>query len=323
MLKNIPMKKLIYLIPFLLMAVQSLAQQQPQFTQYMFHKSMLNPAATGTMEAICLDVGGRWQWVGMKDDSGRMVNPRNYFVNFEMPLYSIRSGLGVIVNYGQLGFETNMDIKLNYAYHQPIGDNHKLSFGLSFEYLNKTIDFSQFSPFDTGDPLIDNQTKESGSFIDVGAGIFYRFKDKFYAGVSASQLLNSKSDIGNMEYNMVPHLYFMTGYDFTLKQSKKSNFVLSTGLLVKTIFSETQLELNALLRYNNRYWGGLMYRLNDAVGIIAGMNMNNFSIGLSYDYSYSNIRLADSKGSPEFFLRYCFPVKPKIKLKGYYNTRYL
>jgi len=317
------MKKTIYLILFLLSAMCATAQQQPQFTQYMFNKSVLNPAATGSTEAICINVGGRWQWIGMKDDSGSVINPQSYYLNMEMPVYSIRSGVGLTVNYQKIGFETNMNIKLNYAYHQPIGDNHKLSFGLSFEYLNKTIDFTQFYPFDIGDPLLDNQSKKSGSFNDIGAGIYYRFKDKFYAGVSVARLLGSKSKVGNVEYNLDAHYYFMAGYNFSLKESRKDNLVLSTGVLVQTIFSSTQLELNAMLRYNNRYWGGLMYRLNDAVGIIAGMNLNDFSFGMSYDYSYSSMRNAGGKGSPEFFVRYCIPVQPKIKMNGYFNTRYL
>jgi type IX secretion system PorP/SprF family membrane protein len=317
------MKKTIYLLFCLLPALFTSAQQRPQFTQYMFNKSALNPATTGSSGAICINGSGRWQWAGMKDDSGRVINPRNYYLNFEMPVYSIRSGIGVTINYGQIDPETNMDIRLNYAYHQPIGKNHKLSFGLSFEYLNKSIDFSQFSPFDTGDPLLNSHDKESGSFTDVGAGIYYRYKEKFYAGISAVQLLGSKSDIGGVNYDLIPHYFFMAGYDFTLKESRKSSLVLSTSALVQTTFSSTQTELSALLRFNNRYWGGLMYRLNDAVGIIAGMNANDFSFGLSYDYSYSTIRKAGSKGSPEFFIRYCYPVKPKIKKKGYYNTRYL
>ena len=222
-----------------------------------------------------------------------------------------------------LGFEKSMDFKLNYAYKQPIKKNHVLSFGISFEYLNKTIDYSQFFFFDNGDPLLENTGSESGSFIDFGGGIYYEYKNKFYAGFSGSQLTGATGKIGPVNYDLVPHYYFMTGYNFTLKKDRKRNFVLATGLLIRSTNVVTQFEINALLKYNDRYWGGLMYRLNDAVGIIAGLKVSDFSIGLSYDYTINELQKAGSKGSPEFFIRYCYPVKPKVKLKGYYNPRYL
>lgn len=299
------------------------SQQQTQFTQYMFNKTEFNPATTGSSKAICAYGAARFQWMGLKDDSSQVINPRSYLFNIEMPIYSIRSGIGVSVNYGQLGYENNFDIKLNYAYHQPINENHVISIGLSFELLNKTIDYSQFFVFDNGDPLLNNNGKESGKFTDFGLGVYYQFKDKFYTGLSVSQLTGSSSKIGEVTYDLVPHYYFMAGYNFTLKEDRKSSFVLTTGFLAKTTFAITQIELHALLRYNDRYWGGLMYRKNDAIGIIAGMNFDDFSFGLSYDITTSTMAQTGSKGSPEFFIKYCHPISPKIKKKGYYNPRYL
>lgn len=307
----------------MLLGLMAYSQQQTQFTQYMFNKTEFNPAATGSSKAICAFVGARLQWLGLKDDSSKVINPRSYLFNIEMPIYSIRSGIGVSVNYGQLGFENNFDIKLNYAYHQPIKENHILSIGFSFELMNKTIDYSQFFTFDNGDPLLNNVGEESGMFTDFGLGVYYQFKDKFYTGLSVSQLTGASSKIGEVTYDLVPHYYFTAGYNFTLKEDKKSNFVLVTGLLAKTTITTTQIELHALLRYNNRYWGGLMYRMDDAVGVIAGMSFNEFSFGLSYDITTSSMAQTGSKGSPEFFIKYCYPINPKIKKRGYYNPRYL
>jgi type IX secretion system PorP/SprF family membrane protein len=301
----------------------SYSQQQTQFTQYMFNKTEFNPAATGSSKAICAYGTARYQWMGLKNDSSQVINPRNYLFNIELPIYSIRSGIGVSVNYGQLGVEDNFDIKLNYAYHQPIKENHILSIGFSFELLNKSIDYSQFFTFDSGDPLLNDIEKESGKFTDFGLGVYYKFKDKFYTGLSVSQLTGSSSEIGEVKYDLVPHYYFMAGYDFTLKEDRKSRFVLATGFLVKTTIDITQIELHALLRYNDRYWGGLMYRNGDAIGILAGMNYNDFSFGLSYDITISALRNAGSKGSPEVFIKYCYPINPKVKKRGYYNPRYL
>jgi type IX secretion system PorP/SprF family membrane protein len=317
------MKKLICIFVLILPGLIALSQQQPQYTQYMFNKTHINPAAAGSCNAICASGAARFQWIGFEDDSNRTINPRTYLFNFEMPLYSIKSGIGMSLEYDHLGFEKNLDIRLNYAFHQVIKEDHKLSYGISFEMLKKTIDFSQYNVFDEGDPLLESQVEESGMFADLGLGIYYRMKDKFYAGISVSRLLGSSKEIGDVEYNLEPHYYFMTGYDFTLKDDKKSNYVLSTGLLAKSSVAVTQLELHALLKYNQRYWGGVMYRLDDAVGIIAGLKFNDFSFGASYDITTSSLTKAGSKGSPEFFLKYCFPVSPKVQMRGYYNPRYL
>ena len=317
------MKKFIYIFVLILQGLITYAQQQTQFTQYMFNKSEYNPAATGSSKAICAYGTARYQWMGLKNDSSQVINPRNYLFNIELPIYSIRSGIGVSVNYGQLGVEDNFDIKLNYAYHQPIKENHILSIGFSFELLNKSIDYSQFFVFDNGDPLLNSIDKESGIFTDFGLGLYYQFKDKFYTGLSMSQITGASSEIGKVKYDLVPHYYCMAGYNFTLKEDRKNRFVLATGFLVRTTIDITQIELHALLRYNDRYWGGLMYRKDDALGIIAGMNYNDFSFGLSYDITTSSLAQAGSKGSPEIFIKYCYPIIPKVKKKGYYNPRYL
>ena len=317
------MKKFIIILTGVILFANAFGQQQAQFTQYMFNKTYLNPAFTGSNKAICATAAARFQWMGFKDSSDRVVSPRTYLFNLEAPIYSINSGIGISVEHDQLGFEKNLDVKMNYAYYQNIKKIHQLSFGFSFEILNKTIDFSQLNFFDEGDPLLEGLNKESSMFTDMGAGIQYRLKNNFYAGLSAQRILSSNADFGVIEFNNVPHYYFMTGYDFTLKKDKYTNIVLASGLMAKSSGSLSQLELHALLRYNDRFWGGLMYRFDDAVGIIAGLSINSISFGASYDYTVSDFSRTESNGSPEFFIRYCYPVLQKVKMKGYYNPRYL
>ncbi len=302
------MNKFIYTFTLLLQVFILYSQQQTQFTQYFFNKSEYNPASTATSKAINAFVTTRYQWMGMTDDSNSIVNPTTYLINFEMPIYSIKSGIGLSVNYSHLGVEDNFDIKLNYAFHQPIRFNHVISFGLSFELMNKSIDYSKFFAFDKGDPLLINNDIEKGVFTDFGFGIYYQYKDDFYTGISVSQIIGSSGKIGEVTYDLVPHYYLMAGYNFNLGKDRKSDYVLSTGFLTKTSVAITQFELHMLIRYNDKYWGGLMYRMNDAVGIIAGFNVYNFSFGLSYDVITSSLAKTGSIGTPELFIKYCHPL---------------
>ena len=317
------MKKLIAIIISVIAGTTAYAQQQAQFTQYMFNKTYINPAFTGSQKSINVLGAARFQWMGFKDSTGSTVNPRTFLFNFEAPLYSIKSGIGVSVEHDQLGYEKNLGIKLNYAFHQTIKKHHQLSFGLSMEILNKTIDFSKFSFFDAGDPLLAGLKEEGDIFTDMGVGINYYLKEKFYAGISVQRVLSSNADIGVLEFNNVPHYYFITGYHFTLKEDKYNKIVLVTGLQAKSAGNQPGFEFHTLLRYNDKFWGGLMYRWDDAVGVIAGFSVKSLSIGASYDYTISSFSNADSHGSPEVFVRYSYPLIQKIKMKGYYNPRYL
>lgn len=307
------MKRFIFTIFLIYSWLSVFSQQEPQFTLYMFNKASLNPAAVGSEKAIKIIGGGRWQWIGFKDDSNHIINPRNYYLDFETPLYMINSGIGTSIKYGKIGFETNINAKINYAYHVEINRKAILSFGFSFNYLNKSIDFSQFF---FNDPLLGDSTKQYGNFYNFGFGIYYNYDNNFYAGFSVNQLWSSKGKIGGIEYNLVPHYYFMAGYDFHINKRTYNTLVLSTGILLKTNFYYTQFEVNAILYYKKLLWVGLMYRVNDAVGVIGGVNVDNLSIGISYEYTTSSLHYAGSNGSPEFFIRYLFPIKPKIKMWG-------
>jgi hypothetical protein len=80
----------------------------------------------------------------------------------------------------------------------------------------------------------------------------------------------------------------------------------------------------AILKYENRFWGGVSYRVQDAVTVLAGLNWNNFKFGYSYDITTSKLGGAGkSNGSHELFLRYCFKIEIPHPVKSYKNTRYL
>lgn len=317
------MKISVLTILMLQTAMVAFSQQTVQYTQFMFNRSFLNPGATGASGNLCITGLGRHQWIGFKDDNGRAIYPQTYQLSAEVPLFAINSGLGLSFEKDQLGFELNTAFRINYAYHIKIENDHQLSMGLTGDFLSKSIDFGRMDIFDTQDPLLKQSNMGKGSFLDVGAGFYYKFKDDFFAGISALQLTGSPSETGSVVYDRVPHYFLMLGYSFLIVDERDSRLSLLTGMLAKTSTISTQAEVNAILMFNERYWGGLMYRLNDAVGAVAGLKLGNISLGFSYDYTLSNLSKAGSMGSPEILLRYCVPIKQKVKMKGYYNPRYL
>ncbi|PLX10523.1 MAG: hypothetical protein C0598_10195 [Marinilabiliales bacterium] len=317
------MKKLICSLILVFAGLSIFSQQQSQYTQYVFNKSNINPAYVGSANAICVFGTARQQWMGFKDENGATIGPRDFLVNVEMPLFSIKSGAGISVESDKLGPVNNLSVRLNYAFHHLINTKHKISYGLGVELLNRTIDFSNLYYFDNGDPLLKSNKKESAMFVDLNFGINYSLNDNFYVGISGTRLLGNSNEIGGVEYNNSRGFFLLTGYDFILNSNKKKSLILSTGVLAKTTFSVSQVEAHAIVRYLDRYWAGINYRLDDAVCLMAGVRLYDFDIGVSYDYTTSRLSKAGSYGSPEIFIRYCYPISQKIKKRGYYNPRFL
>jgi len=316
------MKKLLYIIVSLLLTVVAYGQQEHQITQYMFNKTYLNPAVAGINGALCVSGLGRNQWMGYQDENGNSINPQFYGISADMPIYRINSGIGLTINYNAIGHEKNIEANLLYAFHHVFKNNHMLSFGLNFGFHQKTIDYSMLHSFEN-DPLIQSTTSESGILTDVGLGLHYRIPRKFYIGLSTSNILASSAEIGSAEFTMARHYYLFSAYDFKLVQKKKTRLVLTPGFLLKATTGAFQLDLNAILTYNDLLWGGLVYRIENAVGIMAGFKYYGFSIGAAYDYTLSKDFPDGSRNSMEIFLKYCYSLSPKEKKRSGYNTRNL
>jgi type IX secretion system PorP/SprF family membrane protein len=314
------MKRILFIFLFVAWYTGSFAQQDPQFTQYMFNKTLINPASAGVSGAICVAGFGRDQWLGYQDSVGYAINPRTYGISFDMPVYSIKSGVGLNVQYDRLGAEKNINVKLNYAYHLTFHKKHMLSFGLSLGLMNKSIDYSKLRPAEY-DPLLESNSVEKGTITDVGFGIHYQVSDKFFAGISATNLIGSKAEIGGPEFTLARHYYLFSGYDFELKTQGSGSLVLTPGFLVKATPGAVQLDLNAILTYNDLVWGGLMYRLESAIGVLAGINIKGIRLGVSYDYTMSKNFATGNRSSVEFILKYCYPIYPAVVKKSGYNIR--
>ena len=315
------MKKLTLLL-LLLAFVGTSAFSQVQLTQYMLDGSVYNPAFVGAEKAICGNIFGRQQWMGLKDSTGNNISPRTFIFNAQSPIYAISSGVGINVISDKLGQEQNLAVKINYAYRFTLGDNHRFGAGLALSFLNKTIDFGELTVEDPGDPLLKYNDKQSATFFDLDLGIHYRFADKVYAGLSATNLLASSREIGNVRYKQKTNLYLTGGYYFTVSEMGYKKLFLVPSLLLKTNFASTQFDINLMVNYNKQYWAGVSYRLQDAVAIMAGAKWNGFKLGISYDITTSSLSNSSS-GSLEIFVGYCYPIKPKVKPKSLYNTRYL
>ena len=314
------MKKL-FLITLSLFFI-SQAFSQTQLTQYFLDGSIYNPAYVGSKDALSTNVFGRQQWLGFTDAANNNVTPFSVVFNMHAPLYSINSGVGINVVSDNLGFEKNLGVKLNYAY-KFLMNNEKgrMGVGLGVSLLNKTIDFSQLIVEQPGDPLLRVNQSESGMAPNFDLGLYYQYGTTFDIGLSGTNLLESTIKIGNVNYTQKRNLYLTSSYQITLIDSREPLYLIPS-VLVKSNFINAQVDLNARVEYNNLVWGGISYRYQDAVALIAGVNLNGFRIGASYDITIGNLSGA-SKGSVELFVGYDIKIDPGVRSTNNFNTRYL
>lgn len=281
----------------------AISQQDVQFSHNMFNNMGVNPGYAGLRNAICATALARQQWVGFRDSEGNRVNPETYSLNVDAPMPFLRGGLAIGFLQDELGFETNVGVKISYSYHHRL-DFGRLGIGGQIGFLDKRTDFSKLRPITSGDPVLVGG-EETHMFVDFGLGAFYMSTRNYWGGVSVSQLRQAKGGLGESNYSLKRHYYFTGGYDMPLPSNPA--YLFSPSVLMKTDAKSLQFDFNALITYNNRVWGGVSYRPQDALVLLLGLNFEQISFGYSYDITTSVMgALGRSYGSHEIMLRYCF-----------------
>ncbi len=279
------------------------AQQQAQFTHNPFNNMGINPGLAGLRDAICVTGLARQQWVGFRDEEGNRLNPETYSLNADAPISLIRGGVALGFYQDELGPETGVGVSLSYSYHLEMGLG-KLGLGLQVGFLDKRIDFGSLNPLESGDPALTGG-EENTIFTDFAIGGFYMLDDEIWAGLSVTQLRQASGGLGESGYGLQRHVYATAGYNFALPTN--ASYVLSPSMLLKTDFSSAQIDINTRVTYNNRFWGGVTYRPQDAVAVMFGVSLDQISIGYSYDITMSPLgRMGRSYGTHEIMLQYCF-----------------
>src|SRR5688572_796011 len=206
------LKRTFYTLLIVMSGVVSLqAQQDPQFTQYMFNNLYLTPAYAGVDGVVQLSAFHRSQWAGYQSSFDDGSAPTTQMFTFTAPVYKLKSGFGAYISRDQLGPQLNSEIQAMYAYHLGIKDS-KLSFGIKAGVFSQTIDWDIYRALQP-DPLLTNNGKQSQIRPDLGFGIFYR-AEKYYGGIGVNHLLKSEFDFGIDESRnaLENHLNITAGY---------------------------------------------------------------------------------------------------------------
>ncbi|RYJ36500.1 Bacteroidetes-specific putative membrane protein [Flavobacterium anhuiense] len=282
------------------------AQQDPEYTQYMYNTMAVNPAyagSTGTIEAALLY---RSQWVGMPGA------PETQSFSIHSPLRNEKLGVGLSVVNDKIGPSNELYLDGNFSYSIPLGYEQRLAFGVKAGTRMLNIDWSKGRYYDDDDVLL-NQNINNQMKLAVGAGVYY-YTEKWYVGFSIPSFIQNDyyDDVQeSINYDRM-HYYLMGGYVFDLNPNLK----FKPAFLVKAVSgAPLTADISANFMIQEKFVIGGAYRTDDSVSILAGFQISpSFFLGYAFDYTVSQLNKYND-GSHEFILRYQF-VQKQSKIKS-------
>jgi len=237
-------------------------------------------------------------------------------------IFGLNSGIGFNVISDELGFSKNISVSFDYAYRTKtkIGE---LGIGTSLGFYNMSVNGDWYIPESDVHGTINEpgipQGEASQLAFDLGFGLYLRSNDYFF-GASVTHLNQASLILGDQARSFLArHYYVSAGYNIKLPDPL---FVLQPSVYFKTDGIAYQLDCTVDLVYKKRFSAGINYRINDAVSVLIGFEMNNgLKIGYAYDLMTSALA-GYGGGSHELYLSYSLDLG-KNRNKKYKSVRYL
>ena len=279
----------------MLLGTALLAQQDPQFTQYMFNLLALNPAYAGSADRLSLKALTRHQWVGFEGA------PTTQTLTAHGPVFNESFALGGTIMRDAYGPVTQYGFMLDAAYRMFLGKS-TLALGLKGGLNLFQGKFAELHPQTPGDQVFQANvnTKLDPQF---GFGIMW-YSERHYLGLSTPKLLRTEffqtdSLAFVSQPGQRPHWFLSGGYVFDIGLYHKFK---PTFLVKAEQGAPVSFDLSANFLFFEKFWLGAMYRHTDAVGALAQYHItNDLTVGYAYDFTLSPLRNY-SGGSHEIML---------------------
>ncbi|MGL4363674.1 MAG: PorP/SprF family type IX secretion system membrane protein [Bacteroidales bacterium] len=294
------------------------AQHNTQIAHYEFGNVLYNPASAGKGEKIEAIFIQRSQYMGFEG------SPSTWMLSLATPFQVVNTkhGISLFVESDKIGNFDNIAFNFGYAYHHALTKG-TLSVGFAFGGISYQLKNAGEWSDNSNDPVVPQQSEAASSGFDFNFGAFYKAKDWHFSAsclhVNEAKVLNSSGTERSFRIKRAFFLY--GGYDW---QTPISELQLSPNALFSfTNLAKPQFAFGGRLLYKGRYWGGLSYRIKDALGAMLGMSIGkDFRIGVAYEYSLSKL-IGVNSGNLELFASYSFEVKFSKKEKRYKSLRFL
>lgn len=271
------------------------AQQDAQFTQYMYNTSVINPGYAGSRENLSANLIHRAQWVGLDG------SPRTQTLTLHSP-FGLKVGLGLSIVRDEIGPAVEDYIAADFSYTLQVNNNETyFAFGMKAGLYSLNVDFNKLTIFDpTDDPFRTSIRNRTSPMIGFGG---YLYSEKWYLGISSPNVLTTKhytnSRISRASETL--HLFTIAGYVFELNRNLKFK---PATLIKLTNGAPLSIDISANFLIHDKVTLGTSYRVSAGLSALAGFQINDqFMLGYSYDYDTTELGDFNS-GSHEFFIRY-------------------
>ena len=288
------MRTKILIFALMLTCYSGFAQQDSQYTQYMYNTININPAYAGSRGVMSVFGLHRTQWVGL--DGAPTTNT----FSLNTPISNSNLGVGFSLVNDRIGPTSDNTISADISYTIPMNEVYKLSFGVKASGNIFNLDTDKLDPAQANDPNLQNFNNEFSP--NFGAGV-YLHSDKLYLGLSVPNFLQDSkyndNEVAVFQERM--NFYFIGGYVFDVSPSIKFKPAVLTKMVTG---SPLQVDASANFLFFDKFMLGGAYRWDAAVSVLAGFQVTDgLFIGYSYDMETTNLRRYNS-GSHEVFLRF-------------------
>ncbi|MFT6500380.1 MAG: type IX secretion system PorP/SprF family membrane protein [Crocinitomicaceae bacterium] len=305
--------------------VNANAQQDRAMTHFMYEKMSVNPGATGInfLDGFCGTSIYRNQWDKVNGA------PNSVVLNVEgnIDRYMTNTGVGIAFYHDAIAYTRQNTAVINFAHHFQLGGIGQLGVGVGIGITSLGMNPEWVPP--TSNPDISLPEAFSQTKFDANFGLYFKANAGYYIGLSSTHIPGPTFDDATLTaptgLNSARHYYLMGGH--TIRDITQRGDDLEMNLFVRSDLVKTSFDLNARYFWQNKLYGGLTYRMSDAIGIMAGANVSEllswpgtdlatrsvrpaqFTVGYSYDVSVHRLS-SISTGSHEMFVKYCYFLPP-------------
>ncbi len=282
----------------LLFSSLGLAQNNTNYSLFVFNKLQFNPAYAGSTNALTAGAHYRHQWQGVYGA------PRSITAFAHMPIAGNRNGVGLSITTDEIGIFNTVYTNAAYAYRINLKNEHRVSIGLNAQLEYARFDWTKADLVDQIDNAIPFGAA-SNSAVNFGLGIYYE-GPKFYVGLSVPQLLRNALTTDAIynnfrELNSIRTYYLMGGMVFPVND----NIHIRPSIAISYIPNvPVEVDFNLSVLFLKSFWIGASYRLEESATMFVQVPIKDqLKVAVGIDYTLAELN-AITKGSFEVMIEY-------------------
>ena len=307
-------------------ALNTNAQQQYTFNNFLMNDYYYNPAVAGSRDVHYANIGFRSQWAGFNEAPVTMY--ANFYGSYKNQM---KHGYGASIVNDRSGLVSTTSFLVNYAYHVRLGDKLKLGLGVKPGFVQYRIKLYDAQVADAGDAVLTGTTLSTGAF-DLSSGI-HLYTKRFFFMASMRHILGKSITFTGFNDGLSKHYTGIIGYNWLVKKKKQTKSSSEDGegteatpgqneegkatvkkkkdleimpVIMVTYVRPITPQVSTMLKitYDHKMWLGLTYRTQDAVGINLGFTIKKrLNLGYAFGYTLGGLK-SYNYGSHEIMLTF-------------------